>query len=160
VLRLLVVIISFTITKVHAVEWIEKGDKIGFQTSILTKHWNPKPEHNNHQNLINFEITKKSQWLAGIAFFRNSFNQDTQYLYGGYKWTLPKTEDLGYFKLTAGPMHGYKGEYKDKIPLNQAGIAPAILPSVGISYKQIRSELVIFGGAGAMLTFGFDLTID
>jgi hypothetical protein len=136
-------------------DWVEEGDSFSLQTSVFTKHWNPKPEHNNTQKLINIELNKKNRWLFGFAAFQNSFGQDTQYLYAGYHWTLPNTQDMGYFKLTGGPMHGYKGKYKDKIPLNDWGVAPAVLPSFGLKYKQLKTEVVVFGAAGIMVTMGF-----
>jgi hypothetical protein len=59
-----------------------------------------------------------------------------------------------YFKLSAGVLHGYTGPYQHKIPLNDSGIAPAIVPSVGYCLNRFCSELVVFGAAGALLTFG------
>ncbi|GLQ32432.1 hypothetical protein [Litoribrevibacter albus] len=154
--KVLILILCTWVQPSFSEEWLEEGDKFSFQTSVYTKHWNPKPEHNNNQKLFSIELNKKNRWLVGFAAFKNSFDQNTQYLYAGYTWALPETQDIGYFKLTAGPMHGYKGKYKDKIPLNQAGIAPAVLPSFGVSYQQFKSELVVFGAAGAMLTMGFE----
>ncbi|HRL74969.1 MAG TPA: hypothetical protein PK440_00355 [Candidatus Accumulibacter phosphatis] len=54
-------------------------------------------------------------------------------------------------------MHGYKGQYQDKIPFNGSGYAPAIVPAVGYCYQRVCSELVLFGTAGAMLTLGVTL---
>ena len=130
-----------------------------FQTSLYTVHFEPKDEHNNDQKLVNLEFQKNTNWLGGLAFFKNSFGQPSQYAYGGYSWTIPATKQLLYTKLTAGLMHGYDGEYKDKIPLNENGIAPAIVPSLGIKYKSVHSELTLFGAAGVMLTLGYDFTI-
>lgn len=158
-LKALIILLCAWIQPAFSEEWIEEGDKLSFQTSIYTKHWNPKPEHNNKQLLLSLEVYKKNRWLAGFASFRNSFDQPTQFLYAGYSWALPHTRDHGYFKLAAGPMHGYKGKYKDKIPLNQAGVAPAVLPAFGFEYDQFRSELVVFGGAGFMLTMGFQFPV-
>jgi len=140
-------------------DWLEEGDMFYFQTSLYTIHFEPKDEHNNHQKLLNFEFQKNTNWLGGLAFFKNSFGQPSQYVYGGYSWTIPSTNQLLYTKVTAGLMHGYDGEYKDKIPLNDNGIAPAIVPSLGIKYKSVHSELTLFGFAGMMLTLGYDFTI-
>ncbi len=140
-------------------DWLEEGDQFYFQTSLYTVHYDPQDDHNNKQNLINVELQKASQWLGGLAVFKNSFGQSTQFGYIGYNWTVPNTQKLMYFKFVGGLMHGYEGEYKDKIPLNEAGIAPAVVPSFGVRYKHIHSEVALFGGAGAMWTVGFDIPI-
>ncbi len=140
-------------------DWLEEGDYFYFQTSLYTTHFDPKDEHNNHQHLINLELQKKSNWLVGLAFFDNSFGQPSEFGYIGYNWTIPSTNELLYAKLVGGLMHGYEGEHKDKIPLNEAGIAPAILPSFGIKYKRVHSEIALFGFAGAMLTIGVNFPI-
>jgi hypothetical protein len=53
-------------------DWFEEGDQFYFQTSLYTVHFEPKDDHNNNQKLINFEFQKNSNWLGGLAFFRNS----------------------------------------------------------------------------------------
>lgn len=142
-----------------AADWLEEGDQFYFQTSLYTVHYEPKDEHNNKQNLVNIEFQKASQWLGGFALFKNSFGQTSQFAYLGYNWTVPYTQEFMYFKFVGGLMHGYDGEYKDKIPLNQAGIAPAVMPSIGVKYKRIQSEVALFGAAGAMWTIGFNFPI-
>lgn len=139
-----------------------RTDRFYVQTSIYTLHYNPTPEHVNQQNLLNFEWRFNSyaaggQWLAGLALFANSFGQSSQYLYGG--WLVRPFEGLQplYFKITAGALHGYKGEYQNKIPFNSSGVAPAILPSIGYCYSRVCSELVLFGNSGLMVTLGVTL---
>ena len=75
-------------------------------------------------------------------------------MYGGYRWRPFTSLQPFYVKLTAGLVHGYSGEYQDKIPFNNSGIAPVIVPSLGYCINRFCSELVIFGGAGLLLTFG------
>lgn len=139
-----------------------RTDRFYLQTSVYTLHYNPTPEHVNQQNLLNLEWRFNSfaaggQWLAGLALFANSFGQSSQYLYGG--WLVRPFDELQplYFKITAGALHGYKGEYQNKIPFNSSGVAPAILPSVGYCYKRVCSELVLFGNSGLMVTLGVTL---
>ncbi len=126
-----------------------------FQTSAYTQHFDPKPDHNNAQRLLNIEWQGANNWVWGGAFFYNSFNQPSQYVYGGYMWR--PFDDLrgAYFKLTGGLVHGYKGEYQDNIPFNGLGVAPALLPSIGISGKRFATELVVFGTSGLMWNVGF-----
>jgi hypothetical protein len=124
------------------------------QTSLYTSHFSPDPQHVNQQNLINLEYWRSDRWLGGVAFFRNSFGQPSQYVYVGKTWrpfgSLPDV----HLKLTGGLLHGYKDQFRDKIPFNSAGVAPAILPSIGYSTKRFNTELVLFGTAGLMWTGG------
>ena len=124
------------------------------QTSIATRHFHPSPTQNNHQNLLNLEWNYKDNLLVGAAEFRNTFKQPTQLLYWGAKFHPIDVAPGMYVKVVGGLLHGYKGEYQDKIPLNKYGTAPVILPAVGFCHKQVCSELIVFGTAGAMLTGG------
>ena len=125
-----------------------------FQTSLYTKHWDPDPDHVNNQKLLNIEFETTRKWVYGFAWFDNSFGQPSQYLYAGYSWPLFKT-DWAYFKLTGGFLHGYKEPYEDKIPMNQLGVAPAIVPSFGVKYKRVFTEVQILGTAAITWTAGF-----
>jgi len=125
-----------------------------FQTSLYTKHWDSDPEHVNHSKLLNLEIETTNRWIYGFGYFDNSFGQPSQYLYAGYSWPLLRT-DWAYFKLTGGLLHGYKEPYEDKIPLNGLGIAPAIIPTFGLRYKRVFTELQILGTAAITVTAGF-----
>ena len=66
-------------------------------------------------------------------------------------------ESAFYMKLTGGLLEGYKGEYRDKIPLNRFGVAPAIIPSLGARYDRVSAEVVLLGAAAAMVTVGVRL---
>jgi hypothetical protein len=124
------------------------------QTSVATRHFHPSSTQNNHQDLLNLEWNYKDDYLVGAATFKNTFEQTTELVYWGKKFRpVDANQDL-YIKVVGGLIHGYKDEYKNKIPFNKYGTAPAILPSVGYCYKQVCSELIVFGAAGAMLTAG------
>jgi len=131
-----------------------RTDRFYLETSLYTKHFNSDPNHDDHQNLILFEWNITEQWLFGASVFDNSFGQSSQYVYGGYRFRPFETLQPLYFKISAGIVHGYSGEYQNKIPLNSSGFAPVIVPSVGYCINRFCSELVIFGGAGMLLTFG------
>ncbi len=126
-----------------------------FQTSLYTKHWSPDPAHVNNSKLLNLEFETSSRWLYGFAYFDNSFGQPSQYLYAGYSWPLFST-NWAYFKLTGGLLHGYKEPYDEKIPLNDLGIAPAIVPTFGLKYKRVLTELQILGNSAITVTAGFN----
>lgn len=126
------------------------------QTSLYTKHFHPDVQHVNHQRLVNLEYQRADNWLAGVAFFRNSFGQPSEYLYLGKLWR-PFSAQAVHVKLTGGLLHGYKGEFRDKIPFNKSGIAPALLPSIGYSTRRFTSEFILFGTNGMMFTLGMYL---
>lgn len=124
------------------------------QTSFYGSHREAQPDHNNHFRLINLEGQRSDNWLYGFAHFYNSFNQPSQYVYVGRQWRPFASYPLVHLKLTGGLLHGYKGEYRDKIPFNGSGVAPGLLPSIGISGKRFAGEFILFGTAGIMLTVG------
>lgn len=132
---------------------------IGLGTSLYTMHFNPKPEHNNHQHLIDLRWLWRSGYLVGFSHFQNSFDQPTQFAYLGRRWDIPHTEEMLYASLVGGLLHGYDGEHKDAIPLNDHGVAPGILPILGLRYQAVRSEIILFGTAGRTLTLGVDLPL-
>lgn len=123
-----------------------------FQASVWTTHYNPKPEHNNNQDLFGVERHRDDSYLFGAATFRHSFGKRSFYVYAGKRFDFG---DSPFFsKVSIGALHGYRGEYKDKIPLNKYGTAPVIIPSVGVKYKMLTSELVFLGNSAAMVTVG------
>lgn len=125
------------------------------QTSVYTKHFKPNPEHNNHQELIGLERHTENSYLLGGATFLHSFDQRSYYGYVGKRFDFEGTPF--YSKVTAGLLYGYKGEYRDKIPLNRFGIAPVIIPSIGMKYHRVGAELVLLGAAATMINIGFEL---
>jgi hypothetical protein len=131
-----------------------EGARWIFQTSVYTRHYHEDPRHNNHQHLLNLERWSAAGNGLGIALFDNSFGQPSQYVYGGKFWRPLDSAPLVHVKLTAGLISGYKGEYQDKIPYNGHGIAPAVLPSIGISGRRFSAEAVILWNVGAMITVG------
>lgn len=156
------------------------GDRLLLQTSVWTRHYSPEPDHTNRQDLINLEWQAPAdwrfdwqhdgtavqrmpwladvRWVAGAASFRNSFAQRSAYVYGGARYDFYATERTRvYGKVSAGLLHGYRGEHRDKIPFNRYGTAPAILPAIGIEHRRVNLEMIPFGTAGVMLNVGFYL---
>lgn len=126
------------------------------QTSLLTRHFEPDPEHTNQQSLLSVELHNPDRWLAGAAWFKSSFDQPTWYFYAGREFPLGQLgDDINVrAKLTGGLLRGYQGEYRNKIPFNHFEIAPAVLPSIGFQWRHVESDLIIFGTAGMMITVG------
>jgi hypothetical protein len=52
-------------------------------TSLYTKHYDPDPDHTDHQNMLGLEGETGDQRVMGLALFDNSFGQESQYLYPG-----------------------------------------------------------------------------
>ncbi|MCC6193066.1 MAG: hypothetical protein IT518_01235 [Burkholderiales bacterium] len=135
-----------------------RTDKYYFQFAYYTIHFHPDPEH-QQSYLVDMEYRfdkywLEGQWIAGLSLFQNSFGQFSQYLYGGLQWRPWKEHPQGYVKLSAGLLHGYSGEYRDKIPFNHYEIAPAIIPSVGYCWHRWCTEFVLLGFNAALLTVG------
>jgi hypothetical protein len=122
-------------------------------TSLYTTHYDPEPDHVNDQNMLGFENGLGGVRLWGLAIFDNSFGQESQYLYLGQKWRAFES-DQWYYKLTAGLLHGYKEPYDDKIPLNDLGVAPAIVPALGYRKKSFFAEFSQLGLAAGLITVG------
>lgn len=158
----------------HGDFWAKGGDLL-LRTSLYTRHYRDDPRHNNHQRMANIEWiadahyspswanlrfahSEQTRWLVGGAAFRNSFGQDSTYVYGGFRRQLAASELSSlYLKLTAGLLHGYRGEFRDKIPLNRLGVAPAVVPAIGLDHRRANIELIPFGTAGLMLNIGIQI---
>lgn len=129
-------------------------DRFYLETSLFTHHFSYDPAHVDKQKLILGEWNITQQWLVGASTFDNSFGQSSQYVYGGWRYRPFEDVPPFYVKVSAGLTHGYRGQYRDKIPFNGSGIAPAIVPSAGFCISRICSEIVLFGGAGFLVTLG------
>jgi len=123
-------------------------------TSLYTRHYDPDPDHVNDQNMLGYENETGRNRLWGLALFDNSFGQDSQYLYLGQKWRAFES-DRWYYKLTGGLLHGYKEPHDDKVPLNDLGVAPAIIPALGYRHKSFFAEFTQLGLSAGMVTAGF-----
>jgi hypothetical protein len=131
-----------------------RTDRFYFETSLYTHHFRYDPAHVDKQKLILGEWNITEQWLIGASVLDNSFGQPTQYVYGGWRYRPFEQLQPFYVKVSAGLTHGYKDQYRDKIPFNHSGIAPVVIPSVGYCFSRVCSEVVVFGGAGLLVTLG------
>ena len=75
-------------------------------------------------------------------------------VFGGLLWRPIEKAPEFYIKVAAGVIHGYSGEFQNKIPFNSSGYAPGIVPGIGYCYKRFCGEMILFGTAGAMWTVG------
>ena len=139
-----------------------RTDRFYIQTSLATVHFSSDPNHDNTQALIYGEWRLPQRWLegqvvVGAAVFDNSFGQSSQFVFGGLLWRPIESTPEFYIKVAAGVLHGYSGEFKDKIPYNDSGYAPGIVPAIGYCYRRFCGEMVLFGTAGLMWTVGMTL---
>lgn len=139
-----------------------KGEVLMIQAAPDAIHFNSSPEHADYAWLIGLEWQSSSRWLVGASYFNNSFDQKCQYIYFGKSWALNSISDKElfknlYFKLTGGIVLGYKEPYENKIPFNNNGVAPGIVPGLGYKFGDFNVQLNLLGGAGLMFTFGYDL---
>lgn len=129
------------------------------QTSFATQHFSGSEGYNENQHLIGVELHNPTRWLAGTAWLKNSFSQPLWYFYAGREFPFwqPAPDVEFRAKLTAGALRGYKDSKKHKIPFNHYGVAPAILPAVGVRWGRVETDLLLFGGAGVMFNAGLRL---
>jgi hypothetical protein len=147
----------------RAFEWWQEGDRIFFQYGFYTWHFNENPEHVNQNHLLNLEYQRKGtpwlgdtgQHLIGYAWFYNSFGQPSWYVYYGRQWDLAKWIPYSYVKLSGGIVHGYDDQYQDKIPFNNYGYAPVIIPSFGVRYREFSLEAILLGNSAMMFGVGY-----
>ena len=135
----------------------EKYPNWVLQTSCYTRHYNYNPNHNNHQHLVGIEYQVNPQDSFGLVYFKNSFYQDSQFLFKAYQWKPFKKAPSILTKLRVGFIHGYKGEHKDDLSLNKYGTAPVVVPSIGFSGKTLITEVSFLGNAAYIVQIGFKL---
>ena len=93
--------------------------------------------------------------FCGLALFRNSFGQPSAYAYVGKQWSGLMGNPQLFAKVSAGLIYGYKGKYQHKIPFNDYGIAPAIIPAVGYAFNREDSvQVMVLGTAGLLFSYG------
>ena len=123
------------------------------------EHFQSSQNYEGPPVAMGLEVKQPNQWLYGFTLFNNSFGQFSQYVYGGRVWSWRFGEDNKLlFKLTGGVIHGYTGKARHKLKYNCAeGIAPGVVPSIGIQRKRWGADLVLLGDAGLMITLNFPL---
>jgi hypothetical protein len=132
----------------------EPQQKWELTLSPYTYHWRYNPDHRPvFLGALDREL--KGGGFCGLALFRNSFGQPSAYAYVGHRWDNLFGNPRLFSKVSAGFIYGYKGEYKDKIPFNQYGLAPAIIPSVGYKFTPTDSaQIMVLGTAGVLFAYG------
>jgi len=135
-----------------------RTDRFYFQFAYYTLHFHYDSAHQQSylfDSEYHFNETwLGGQWIAGLALFQNSFGQFSEYAFGGLQWRPIEDHQPFYVKLTAGPLHGYSGQYKNKLPYNSSGVAPAIIPGIGYCVQRYCGEFILLGANAALFTIG------
>ena len=133
---------------------VQAGRQWDVLLSPYTHHWNDNPEH-KRVNLVAFDRYVSKERFCGVALFTNSFGQPSAYAHVGQRWDGMLGNPKWFAKVSAGLIYGYKGAYKDKIPFNNYGIAPAIIPAMGYQINPRDSvQVMLLGDAGFVLAWG------
>ena len=113
-------------------------------------HFNQTSEH-RHVYAVALQKGEANGDLTGLSLFSNSFGQPSAYAYLGRKYLRPFDWSGTYVQWTAGVLYGYKGKYKNKVPLNANGFSPGFIPSVGYQLTQDSSVQLTFLGNSALM---------
>ena len=133
------------------------GNIVMIQASPDVIHFHSDAAHASWSWMVGLEWQRPSNWLLGFSYFNNSFNQKSQYYYGGYVWNPSDRDPNWYVKLTGGLLYGYKEPYEDKVSFNHNGYAPGIVPALGYKWERWSMQLNVLGNAGLMISVGYDL---
>lgn len=121
--------------------------------SPYTYHWSNSAEHKN-VTLVALDRRSDKNGFCGLALFNNSFGQPSAYLYMGKRWDGLLGNPKLFTKLSFGLIYGYRGAYKNKIPANNFGVAPAVVPSLGYEITPRDSaQVYVLGTAGVLFAY-------
>ncbi|MBU6261259.1 MAG: hypothetical protein KGL18_10370 [Burkholderiales bacterium] len=135
----------------------QEGLRLRIVVSPYTAHFRPGAEHKPVWALGG-EIQRRDGWLAGGAYFSNSFGQPSGYLYAGRRYDDLLGHRHLYAQWSAGVIYGYRGPWKHKLPMNSNGYAPGLIASLGWQFDGGWSVAAhLLGDAGVMLQLGYEL---
>jgi hypothetical protein len=120
-------------------------------------HFNQTSEH-RHVYALGVQKGEPNGDLMGFSAFSNSFGQPSAYAYVGRKYLGPVGWERVYWQWTAGVLYGYKGKYKNKVPLNTGGFSPGVIPSLGYQLGDRSSvQMTFLGNSALMVNFTWSL---
>jgi|SRR5450830_148293 len=111
----------------------EKNYQLRLQFSPYTYHYKYNPDHKDVV-MVGLEREFPNGKLDGITMFKNSFGQDSTFIYpwGGIYRSIGGIQPLS-FKWTAGLLYGYVDSFQHEVPLNYSGYSPGLI--IGLSYE-------------------------
>ncbi len=117
--------------------------------SPYTQHFSN--DDHRHVYLLGLQRNQLDGAMWGLSLFRNSFGQGSGYAYYGHRWDALFGVPELYGDLSAGIIYGYRGEFKDKVPFNHGGFAPAIIPALGYRVTPKDALQLVMLGKNALL---------
>ena len=129
-----------------------------FQYIPFTLHRSYDPEH-EYVWLVGVAKIRQDGWLAGGAYFSNSFGQPCGYGFVGRKYVEPWGWNKVYWMWTAGVLYGYKPPYDHKVPLVVHGFSPGFVPTIGYQVTpRVALQAAALGTSALMfgVVIGFD----
>jgi hypothetical protein len=149
-------------------QWVADGDQFRIAYGPSAYHFSGSDGHVKYNHMVSAELLT-SRWTfwgaertqIGLALLDNSFGQFSQYVFAGQEWDLGRFAGGQVFgNVTAGLLHGYKDPYENKIPFNQLGIAPVIIPALGWRYQRFSLFATVLGTNGFLFaaSWTFDAT--
>ena len=128
------------------------------QTNYYTHHYSQKDYQNNQQQLIGFERHYSNDDLNGIAFFKNTYDQSSVYIYKGRNYLLGSIAKIEITaKFTYGIVHGYDDEDgKYETWMHEMGTFPGAVFGFGLRKEPFRLDILPFADAGIIITGGVE----
>ncbi len=121
--------------------------------SPYTHHWSHNPDH-KPVFLVALDRHLNGGGFCGLALFSNSFGQESAYFYVGQQWNNLFGHPKLFTKLSGGLIYGYRDQFKDKVPFNQYGVSPVIIPSLGYAITaQDAAQVYVLGTAGLLFAY-------
>lgn len=133
------------------------GERLTLLFGPYMLHFNPQSDHNDIPWFIALEWSSPAGWEAGGAWFQNSYDQPSAYLYGGRRWNRAAGEGQLFLSLTAGALLGYVKPHDDRIPVNWNGFGLGIIPAFGYQYQRASVQFATLGISGVLFLVSYDL---
>lgn len=144
---------SAPVSRAQSATSVPPGGSWEVSASPFALHWHDDDEH-RHVYQLGLELHEADQSLRGVSIFRNSFGQASGYVYYGHEWDDLLGHPALYAKLTGGLMYGYRGQFKNKVPLNYGGFSPAVVPAIGFRITPADAvQADILGLAGLLFSY-------
>ncbi len=157
---IILVLVLFLIINIIPLKKLEAAELENYylQTSFYTSHYSEKNYKNNQQNLIGIERHYSDNSLNGISFFKNTYEQNTFYIYTGDNYTFFNMGNLQFTgKFTYGIVHGYDDENgKYSTWMHKVETFPALVFGFGLRYEPFRLDIIPFADAGIIVTGGIE----
>lgn len=125
--------------------------------SPYTQHYHYSVDHRPVW-AVGAEWQSDDLWLAGVSYFSNSFGQPSAYAFVGHRSENLFGDPRVFFQWSAGPMYGYVGKYKSKVPLDVMGFSPGAVLTLGWKVdRNVSFAVHALGDAGLMFQLSYDL---